>query len=134
MSLKGGYKVIDFKAMPLSGNATTIPGIYEAIEGNFHKRLIASGIVVDSKELNDTEIIPKVSGDDFIIDVYEGEYTLTINDDDEVTVAVNGAKFVEAPESADSDGIKGQIAFDESYIYVCVDADTWKRAELSTWE
>lgn len=40
---------------------------------------------------------------------------------------------VEIPSSASDAGIKGQIAFDEDYLYVCIDTDTWVRANLSTW-
>lgn len=38
-----------------------------------------------------------------------------------------------APADSSSAGNIGQIAFDDSYIYVCVDTDTWKRAALSTF-
>ena len=27
----------------------------------------------------------------------------------------------------------GEIAWDSSYVYVCVGANTWKRASLGTW-
>jgi hypothetical protein len=38
-----------------------------------------------------------------------------------------------APAAAASAGIAGQIAYDQNYIYVCVGADTWKRAALSAF-
>jgi len=41
--------------------------------------------------------------------------------------------FVTAPASAAADGVKGQIACDGSYIYVCTDTDTWKRVAIATW-
>ena len=37
------------------------------------------------------------------------------------------------PSTASSSGIAGQIAYNATHIYVCVAADTWKRANLSTW-
>ena len=37
------------------------------------------------------------------------------------------------PASASAAGFKDQITHDTSYIYVCVAANTWKRAALSTW-
>ena len=37
------------------------------------------------------------------------------------------------PATASSEGFAGQIAYDSDYIYVCISADTWKRAALSTW-
>ena len=45
------------------------------------------------------------------------------------TVA-NGAA---APATSSSAGVKGQFAFDSSYVYICVANNTWKRAALSTW-
>ena len=39
----------------------------------------------------------------------------------------------DAPAAANSSGVKGMVAFDDDYIYRCVDADTWKRVAISTW-
>lgn len=38
-----------------------------------------------------------------------------------------------APISATSTGVKGDIRFDSSFLYVCVATNTWKRVGLSTW-
>lgn len=38
-----------------------------------------------------------------------------------------------APSSATASGSPGQVAYDSNYIYVCVAANTWVRASLSTW-
>lgn len=37
------------------------------------------------------------------------------------------------PESAGDTGLAGQVAVDSTHIYVCVAANTWKRAALSSW-
>lgn len=37
------------------------------------------------------------------------------------------------PGSSTAQGSPGQIAWDSSYIYVCVSANTWKRATLNLW-
>ena len=37
------------------------------------------------------------------------------------------------PTSADAQGSPGQSAFDDSFLYLCVAANTWRRAPLSTW-
>lgn len=52
---------------------------------------------------------------------------LDINDD---SLRLRTAK---TPVSATAAGNAGQIAWDASFIYVCVAANTWKRAALSTW-
>ena len=37
------------------------------------------------------------------------------------------------PATANSAGQKGQMAFDNNYLYVCVANDTWRRATLNSW-
>lgn len=44
---------------------------------------------------------------------------------------VNGN--VDIPTSASDTGVRGQIAFNTNYLYVCVATNTWVRANLSTW-
>ena len=38
-----------------------------------------------------------------------------------------------APLTSTSNGVAGQIAYDDGYVYICVATNTWKRAPLSTW-
>ena len=35
------------------------------------------------------------------------------------------------PSGPTADGLAGQIVWDENYIYICVDTNTWKRVEIS---
>lgn len=35
--------------------------------------------------------------------------------------------------AATDTGVKGDICWDSSYVYVCVATDTWKRVAISTW-
>ena len=37
------------------------------------------------------------------------------------------------PSSSTDTGITGQIAWDASYIYICIATDTWVRSALTTW-
>jgi len=37
------------------------------------------------------------------------------------------------PSSATDDGNPGDMAFDSSYIYICVAANTWMKCEIATW-
>jgi len=37
------------------------------------------------------------------------------------------------PASSSASGTKGDIAYDDDYIYVCISTDTWKRSPLTTW-
>ena len=38
-----------------------------------------------------------------------------------------------APSTASSTGQTGRIAFDSSYVYICIATNTWKRVAISTW-
>jgi hypothetical protein len=37
------------------------------------------------------------------------------------------------PANSTSNGITGTVRFDSNYIYICVAANNWKRAELENW-
>lgn len=56
-----------------------------------------------------------------------GASKLVVADD---SVQINTAK---TPATAADTGTTGQVAWDSSYVYVCVATDTWKRAAISTW-
>lgn len=53
--------------------------------------------------------------------------SLTVNDDH---IIVSTSK---TPATATDTGTAGSIAWDSSYIYVCVATNTWVRASLATW-
>ncbi len=62
---------------------------------------------------------------------------LHITDTNEVYIH-NGTEFVpiitnRTPSSATDTGVKGQVAYDTNYIYVCVNSNVWKRVSISTW-
>lgn len=50
----------------------------------------------------------------------------------------DGTKYIplitnRTPSSASDSGVKGQIAYDGSYLYICTATDVWVRTPLSTW-
>ncbi len=57
------------------------------------------------------------------------------------TFAANGVTIggnltvsnVYVPTANNSVGTKGQITYDGSYVYVCIAANTWRRANLAVW-
>lgn len=85
--IKGGYKIIDFKDIPLTtgGEAITIAGIYGSIGGSYRKPLLLSGLTIDGTERNDVYAPATVSGSNFVFTAY-GK-TITITNTDAVTVA-----------------------------------------------
>lgn len=51
-------------------------------------------------------------------------------------IGVGGSLIVAnvyVPTANTSAGTAGQIVWDTNYLYVCVAANTWKRANISTW-
>lgn len=45
----------------------------------------------------------------------------------------SGIIWASAPATSTSAGIAGQVAYDSDYFYVCVAANTWRRAPISDW-
>lgn len=43
------------------------------------------------------------------------------------------ALVVDPPASSSSPGTPGTIAYDASYLYVCIATDTWVRTALESW-
>jgi hypothetical protein len=43
------------------------------------------------------------------------------------------AKNVSVPGSASAQGVVGQWAADDSYLYVCVAQNSWKRVAIAGW-
>lgn len=51
-------------------------------------------------------------------------------------VAITGSKLViptDTPANSSANGTTGTIAWDASYVYICVANNTWKRTALSSW-
>lgn len=43
------------------------------------------------------------------------------------------AEWVDPPTRMNSEGRPGQLAGDESYLYVCISTNTWRRIQLLEW-
>lgn len=85
MAKTGGYQIIDLKNNDLL-SLSSLAGIYDAIEGNYRKAILLSGIVISGVEKSDIFTIPEVSGSSFVLRNVYG-YDVTIADDDSISVA-----------------------------------------------
>ena len=73
---KGGYKLIDFKENNIDvTKPITIKGVYDAIEHNYRKPTIITGLVIGSVEKEDT-FVNFEHGEN----VYNGLLGMTAND------------------------------------------------------
>jgi hypothetical protein len=56
---------------------------------------------------------------------------------DNELLKINGKLIIQknngVPTSPSSNGIQGQLAFDDEYFYICVQNNIWKRFLLNTW-
>jgi len=107
-----------------------------AINDNFEIRLGLKGSSQDRaitlRELIDAGIVTSAPSAKFNpYDVKESTRGFNKNENiNGETLTVTKSK---TPASASASGTRGEIAWDSSYIYVCVDDDTWKRVAISTW-
>ncbi len=77
-------------------------------------------------------IVFNATGDSCMLQYVQGKWFVVSNNSC-VIEGVQPGEIVSAPGSASSNGLVGQIAYDSSYIYVCIAPNTWKRAAISTW-
>lgn len=68
MSRNGGYKIIDLKnaSITIGGAAVKVEGIYDAIEHNYGKPTLLSGVVLDGIERPDRYVAFGVSAGNFV--------------------------------------------------------------------
>lgn len=111
MNRKGGYQIIDLKGNDLTGASFTISGIYDALEGNYNKAILLSGIVIGGVEYDDVFTTPKVVSSNYVLDAYG--YTLTIDNDDLVTMGEVQTLFENIVDSNGNNRfIEGNIEMD----------------------
>lgn len=77
-------------------------------------------------------IVFNSTGDCCILQYIQGKWYVVGNNSCTVE-GVQPGEVVSAPGTASSTGLAGQIAYDSSYIYVCIAANTWKRAAIASW-
>lgn len=84
MSTKGGYQILNLKSTKLTaGTSSTIKGTWETLEGNHHKPVLVSGLVIGTTEYNDAFVEFTVSNTTYTATLYG--YTLTVTNADAVT-------------------------------------------------
>lgn len=81
---KGGYQMVSLGGKSLtSGSAVSIPGTWDAIEGNYHKPVLLTGIVISEVEIADIFVCFTGSGP--YVATVPGLGTFSVADDDQVT-------------------------------------------------
>lgn len=82
----GGYKIVDLKNTNVtSADGATISGVYEALENNYRKTVMLSGIVIDGVEYADVYVAPTVADSNYTFTAYGKTFTVT--NADKITIA-----------------------------------------------
>ena len=110
-----------------SGNRAGVRVVYE--DNGASLRLYKEGAVGTAKFTASGDSY--VKGGAFGVKTSPDVYDLEVSGSGEFCGIVNASKYV--PAAASSKGHKGEMAWDSNYIYICVSADTWKRAGISSW-
>jgi Major tropism determinant N-terminal domain len=113
-----------------TGNSYTLPTATPSILGGV--KIDGTSITINGSGVitaNNTYTLPQagISSLGVLGGVKVDGSTITINN------GVISSGLISAPATATSVGIQGQIAYDSTYVYVCIATNTWKRAALSTW-
>ena len=88
--IKGGYKIINLKGVSLkSGVAQNIKGTHKAIESNYGKATLLSGLTVNGTDYQDMFVNFTVSGTNYVATTVVG--TLTISKNDDVTIGTSSS-------------------------------------------
>jgi len=117
--------------------------IYQAFRG----ALVVSSVSISVAEktlhtldlVKDLQLIPTESGLREIqaLSQISGRYNRLLNAMPMPRMDINAdvlrLRQTKTPASAGATGNQGDICWDDNYVYVCVDADTWRRASLSGW-
>ena len=86
-----------------------------------------AGTAYFGKASNAFSTVPGTAGKSFIYDTTGIVLTGSATKVDSIIVST------QTPASASAAGVAGTIAWDASYIYVCIATNTWKRVAIATW-
>ena len=108
----------------LPSNAGSQPTRYHTVTGNVSGTTASNWVRINVDDGSPGTRVPVME--------FRGDQNLVANGN----VSVTGKLLVstqETPASAAATGIKGTIAHDTNYIYICTAANTWKRVAIATW-
>ena len=105
---KGGYKIIDFKGITLSGTAVELSGIYDQIVDDYDKPIMVSGVTISGKLQDDAYAgVQEKTAQDLSksveLTVYGG--IITVTEDDEVSFVVSKTTAELTAEIGDLDDL-----------------------------
>lgn len=82
---KGGYQILDFGGTNFTvGNAVKVAGIWEKVEGNYHKVLLVENLSFRGVEQTAFWVTATSGDNNYTLLGFEG-YSITVSNDDEIT-------------------------------------------------
>lgn len=86
--MKGGYKIIDLKGSDFTiATASKVEGVFEAIEDNYHKPTLLENFLIAGVEQTAQFVTFITSGSNLVANINNGSQTVTIANNDNVTIA-----------------------------------------------
>ena len=90
--IKGGYKIVNFNGVALSGTTVSIPGIYDQIVDDYDKPVMVSGVSLNGNIMDDAYAgVQEKTAQDLSksveLTVYGG--IITVTEDDEVSFVLS---------------------------------------------
>lgn len=136
--------------------------VYEVPTGKYHDWIVGSDLMLILGFANNAQGDQKFSLGKYSTGTTNGAYAgiastaataldLNVNTGGSITQRINNATVVnvtstgaavsgkfyvsttQTPASASASGTTGQICWDASYLYVCVNTNTWTRVAIATW-
>jgi hypothetical protein len=95
------------------------------------KKTIASNATAGAASTSAGNVITVVSNFAGVLSATDTSVQLALDTLDDHTHL--GVATEATPAAANAAGVKGSVRWDASYVYVCVDTNTWKRAAIATW-
>ena len=87
----------------------------------------------ESKKVSELPTASNVASTDRVLVLRDPSGNASVRTVTMSTLSANLIVSNSAPANSSANGFAGQIAYDSSYVYVCIANNTWKRADLTTW-
>ena len=86
--MKGGYKIIDLKGTNFTlASASKVEGVYNAVKNSYHKPTLIENFLIASVEQTAQYVTFITSGVNLVANINNDSQTITITNDDQVTIA-----------------------------------------------
>lgn len=87
----------------------------------------------ESKKVSELPTASNVASTDRVLVLRDPSGNASVRTTTMATLSANLIISNTTPANSTANGYAGQIAYDSSYIYICIAENTWKRTDITTW-